>query len=774
MLSSVAASGPWGSIPQTSGVAHDALEKIDSRRQADEKPGSSSESTGDSSDVLDKEKADNEVHRLAHAVTQHSIKSAGGTYHNPFLTTEDPALDPRSGQFSPEAWTRTLIGLQSRDPERYPERVAGVGYQNLNVHGFGSLTDYQKTFGNYPLSLAGLFNSITGRGKRKIQILRDFEGLVKSGEMLVVLGRPGSGCSTLLKTLAGETHGFFIDEGTHINYQGIPMETMHSDFRGECIYQAEIDVHFPQLTVGQTLNFAAQARTPRNRIPGVSRETYASHMTDVIMAVFGISHTYNTKVGNDFVRGVSGGERKRVSIAEAALGGSPLQCWDNSTRGLDSATALEFVRTLRLSTNLAGSTAAVAIYQASQSIYDIFDKVVVLYEGRQIYFGSTKAAKEFFVDMGFHCTERATTGDFLTSLTNPAERIVREGFEHLVPRTPDEFAARWQSSKARAQLLKEIEDFDRAYPVGGQQLQNFKHARKAQQAKRQRVKSPYTLSMPMQVRLCMKRGFQRLRGDASLALTGSIGNSVMAIIIGSCFYNMPSNTGSFYSRGALLFFAILLNAFSSFLEILTLYAQRPIVEKQSKYAFYHPVSEAVASMICGLPEKILTSILFNVTLYFLTNLRRTPGAFFTFYLFSFVCTLAMSMLFRTIGALSKTLAQAMAPAAVFILALIIYTGFAVPIRDMHPWFRWINYLDPVAYAFEALMVNEFHNRRFNCSAFVPQGPGYESLSPDERLCSAVGAALVQIMLKVTPTSTVVSAITVRTYGEIWVSLSLWS
>jgi ABC-type multidrug transport system permease subunit len=141
-------------------------------------------------------------------------------------------------------------------------------------------------------------------------------------------------------------------------------------------------------------------------------------------------------------------------------------------------------------------------------------------------------------------------------------------------------------------------------------------------------------------------------------------------------------------------------------QILTLYVQRPIVEKQAKYAFYHPFAEAVASMICDLPNKILTSVFFNITLYFMTNLRRTPGAFFTFYLFSFTCVLAMSMVFRTIGALSRSLAQAMAPAAVFILALVIYTGFAVPIRDMHPWFRWINYVDPVAYAFESLMINE--------------------------------------------------------------------
>ncbi len=343
----------------------------------------------------------------------------------------------------------------------------------------------RRTFGNYPLELGSIFNKLTGRGKIKIQILRDFEGLVHSGEMLVVLGRPGSGCSTLLKTISGETHGFYIDEKSDINYQGVPKETMHKDFRGECMYQAEVDVHFPQLTVGQTLNFAAQARAPRNRIPGVTRKQYAKHMTEVIMAVFGLSHTYNTRVGNDFVRGVSGGERKRVSIAEAALGGSPLQCWDNSTRGLDSATALEFVKTLRISTSLAGSTAAVAIYQASQSIYDIFDKVVVLYEGRQIYFGHTRAAKAFFVNMGFACPERSTTGDFLTSLTNPAERIVREGFEHRVPRTPDEFAAVWQKSEERARLIQDIEKFDRDYPLGGEHLEKFKQSRKAQQAKTQ-------------------------------------------------------------------------------------------------------------------------------------------------------------------------------------------------------------------------------------------------------------------------------------------------
>ena len=143
-------------------------------------------------------------------------------------------------------------------------------------------------------------------------------------------------------------------------------------------------------------------------------------------------------------------------------------------------------------------------------------------------------------------------------------------------------------------------------------------------------------------------------------------------------------------------------------------------------------------MICDLPNKLTTSLLFNLTLYFMTNLRRTPSAFFTFYLFSFACVLAMSMFFRTIAATSRTLSQALAPAAVLILALIIYTGFTVPIGGMHPWFRWINYIDPVAYAFESIMINEFHNRRFPCTTYVPEGPGYGNVAPDQHICSTVG------------------------------------
>ncbi len=158
--------GPWGALPQAQGVAHDlggTGDKIEDHipQRIEDKLhlGQSGSSTAtDTSSDLDKETAAQEVTKLARKLTQQSsgddelrktvtlqsVKTDGGNYRNSFLDASDPALDPNSAEFNPGKWVRTLVGLQSRDPERYPQRVAGISYKHLSVHGFGSLTDYQK------------------------------------------------------------------------------------------------------------------------------------------------------------------------------------------------------------------------------------------------------------------------------------------------------------------------------------------------------------------------------------------------------------------------------------------------------------------------------------------------------------------------------------------------------------------------------------------------------------------------------------------------------
>ncbi|KAM0525530.1 hypothetical protein ACHAPE_000237 [Trichoderma viride] len=729
-----------GSLPKT--PVHD--DKTETFNEKDsESPSRTLEAEEDEVYVDDSK----EMHRRAsvvQALARSYSRASGAAGDNPFLAGPDSPLNPASENFSGKEWAKAVVGLVSQDGGSF--RSAGVCFQNLNVHGFGESTDYQKDIANVWLSLAGWAGGLISSNKQRIDILRQFDGIVRKGEMLVVLGPPGSGCSTFLKTIAGEMNGIYVDDNSYFNYQGISAKEMHSHHRGEAIYTAEVDVHFPQLSVGDTLTFAARARQPRQLPQGLSRNDFAAHLRDVVMAMFGISHTVNTRVGNEYIRGVSGGERKRVTISEAALSGAPLQCWDNSTRGLDSANAVEFCKTLRLQTELFHSTACVSIYQAPQSAYDMFDKAAVLYEGRQIFFGRGDEAKQYFLDLGFECPARQTTPDFLTSMTSSIERIVRPGWEGRAPRTPDEFAAAWKNSAHYKALQAEIEEYKQSHPINGPDADAFRASRQAQQAKSQRAKSPYTLSYVQQIQLCLWRGWRRLSGDPSLTIGSLIGNFGMSLIIGSVYYNLSEDASSFFQRGSLLFFACLMNAFASALEILTLYAQRPIVEKHARYALYHPSAEAISSMLCDLPYKVVNAIIFNITLYFMTNLRREVGPFFFFLLISFASVLVMSMIFRTIASASRTLFQALVPAALLILSLVIFTGFVLPTRYMLGWCRWIGYIDPLSYAFEALVVNEFHNREFECVDFIPSKnfPEYSNVSSANQVCSSVGAVSGQL------------------------------
>jgi ATP-binding cassette subfamily G (WHITE) protein 2 (PDR) len=281
--------------------------------------------THEADQIAEANRREEAVHQLARRLTSQSHNSA--THQNPFNAAPNSALDPNGENFNARAWTKAMLNLQLEDENAAPTRTAGVSFRDLNVHGFGSDTDYQKSVGNVWLEGPGLLRKVMGNKGRQIDILQHCDGLVEAGEMLVVLGPPGSGCSTFLKTITGETHGFFVDPNSHINYQGVSPELMNKNYRGEAIYTAEVDVHFPMMTVGETLYFAAQARRPRNIPGGISVQQYAEHQRDVIMAMYGISHTVNTRVGNDFLRGVSGGERKRVTIAEASLSRAPLQAW---------------------------------------------------------------------------------------------------------------------------------------------------------------------------------------------------------------------------------------------------------------------------------------------------------------------------------------------------------------------------------------------------------------------------------------------------------------
>ena len=142
----------------------------------------------------------------------------------------------------------------------------------------------------------------------------------------VVLGSPGSGCSTFLKTLTNQRAEYHLVEGD-VYYDSFTPEYVAKHYRGDVVYSPEDDIHFPTLTVDETLRFAAKMRAPHNRM-GRPRSHYVKTITDISQTIFGLRHVKNTPVGDAAIRGVSGGEKKRVSISEAMTLRSRISAWD--------------------------------------------------------------------------------------------------------------------------------------------------------------------------------------------------------------------------------------------------------------------------------------------------------------------------------------------------------------------------------------------------------------------------------------------------------------
>lgn len=325
-----------------------------------------------------------------------------------------------------------------------------------------------KSFGPDQLNFLRWLSARIGLASPKAQgrtILTNFTGLVQPGEMLFLIGQPGSGCSTLLRTLANRSN---LSVGGFLKFGGEDATKFGLNHRRETIYMPEEDGHIAALTVRQTVQFALRMSVPTSL--GTSGDI--DEMVRDIGDLLRIGHVMDTAVGGQYVAGVSGGERKRlvyhsqllkhdfnsssVSIAEVFAAGATVQCFDNSTRGLDSSTALDFVEALRVLTDLGKKTTVATLYQAGENIYNHFDKVCVLDHGLQIYFGPTTDAKAYFEELGFIQVPGQTTSEFLTGITDPLTRQTRPGSKAEKLRGSKDLENAFKSSSTYAQLLRDI------------------------------------------------------------------------------------------------------------------------------------------------------------------------------------------------------------------------------------------------------------------------------------------------------------------------------
>ena len=307
-----------------------------------------------------------------------------------------------------------------------------------------------------------------------------------------------------------------------------------------------------------------------------------------------ISHTAQTLVGDAFVRGVSGGERKRVSIAEMMTTRARVQSWDNSTRGLDASTALDLVKSLRIMTDVLGQTTFVSLYQAGEGIYDLFDKVLVIDKGRQVYFGPASEARSYFEGLGYKSLPRQSTADYLTGCTDPNERQFAHGRSFAdVPSSPVALEHAFRASPYYGDLTDSLEKYKTSQTEEKRDQEAFRTAVLEDKKKGVSKKSPYTLGFWGQVKALTIRQFQtRIQNKFQLYTSFGLA-TILSLVIGGAYFNLPLTAAGGFTRGSVVFIAVLVSIFDAFGEIPLMMMGRMILNKQVSFLdrrFHHSLS----------------------------------------------------------------------------------------------------------------------------------------------------------------------------------------
>ncbi|KAJ5679477.1 hypothetical protein N7462_007721 [Penicillium macrosclerotiorum] len=580
------------------------------------------------------------------------------------------------------------MGVENLPVYRSQSRGLGVVFENITAHGKGGgirkVLDLPAIFEgvlNLPVELVRRF---AGNRLSTKTIIHDVSGVVFPGETLLVLGQPGSGCSTTLKIIANERASYAQVDGD-VSYSSIPAATMARKYGSEVIYNAEDDIHYPSLPVKHTLDFALRFRKLVKQVDQADA-AFSNEMTDRLLGSLGMMHTKDTIVGNSFVRGVSFGWRAKASVVGGGDGHQP----GRRLLGQPYPRPGQFTRMANI----------VTLYQASESMYSqCFDRVLVMYEGKMIFSGRSEDAKTHFINLGFHMWERQTTPDFLTAVTAPSERVtdIRTYRHEAIADTSNLVA--FQDEVHRVQSTAIFQGSLQPMPIWSQSL------------------------------VAVRRYYQLLwKNQRDLYIVLFL-NAVNAVINGSAYFMAPKTATGSFEKGGAIFFSLIYFFLNALAEVSSTINARSILVKQHKLGIIHPVAFVIAQTIADIPVAVFQSLVFSCCYYFMLGLHKTASDFWIFELVLFTHYSAVSSLFRMLGAWAPSLNIAFFMAGTAMPICLTYAGYGPPVPTMHRWGSWIRRISPSPWALEALMGNEFADITLHCTAdqMVPNGPGYDDI-----------------------------------------------
>ncbi|KAL5750507.1 hypothetical protein ACOSP7_025110 [Xanthoceras sorbifolium] len=561
--------------------------------------------------------------------------------------------------------------------------------------------------------------------RHNLTILNDISGVIKPGRMTLLLGPPGSGKSTLLLALAGKLDGN-LEKSGDITYNGHKLDEFH--VQRTSAYISQTDNHIAELTVRETLDFAARYQGSSegfagyvkdlNRLekeknirpsPEIDAFMKASSVggkrhsvsTDYVLKVLGIDVCSDTIVGNDMLRGVSGGQRKRVTTGEMIVGPRKTLFMDEISTGLDSSTTYQIVNCVRNFVHQMDATVLMALLQPAPETFDLFDDLILLSEGYVVYEGPRVDVLEFFESLGFKLPPRKGIADFLQEVTSKKDQAqywadLSKPYRFL---PVSEIANAFKNSKYGKSLKSSLDvpyDKSKSHPSA---LSKTKYAVSNWEL--------FTTCFSRELLLINRHRFLYIFRTCQVAFVGFV---TCTMFLRTRLHPTDEKSGQLYL--SCLFFGLIHMMFNGFSELPIMISRLPVFYKQRDNYFHPAWAWSIASWILRVPYSIIEAVVWSGVVYYSVGFAPGLGRFFRFMFLLFSVHQMALGLFRMMASLARDMVIANTFGSAALLIIFLLGGFIIPKDMIKPWWVWGFWVSPLSYGQRAISVNEFSATRW--------------------------------------------------------------
>ncbi|KAG8046171.1 hypothetical protein GUJ93_ZPchr0008g13632 [Zizania palustris] len=522
------------------------------------------------------------------------------------------------------------------------------------------------------------------RGDMARFLLSNTSGEAKPGRLLALMGPSGSGKTTLLNVLAGQlTASPSLHLSGYLYINGRPM----SEGGYKIAYVRQEDLFFSQLTVRETLSLAAELQLPDTLAP----ERKESYVNDLLFRL-GLVNCANSIVGDAKIRGISGGEKKRLSLACELIASPSIIFADEPTTGLDAFQAEKVMETLR---QLAedGHTVICSIHQPRGSVYGKFDDIALLSEGEVVYMGPAKEEPlTYFASLGYQCPDHVNPAEFLADLisvdysSTESVQLSQKRIENLIA----EFSN-------RVTITEVIKPEGSGFSAKLIQKSNTKNRR----------------GWWRQFRLLFKRAWMQAFRDGPTNKVRTRMSVASAIIFGSVFWRMGKTQTSIQDRMGLLQVTAINTAMAALTKTVGVFPkERAIVDRERAKGSYQLGPYLSSKLLAEIPIGAAFPLIFGSILYPMAKLHPAFSRFAKFCGIVTVESFAASAMGLTVGAMVPTTEAAMALGPSLMTVFIVFGGYYVNPDNTPVIFRWIPKVSLIRWAFQGLCINEFKGLQF--------------------------------------------------------------